>query len=170
MRPIGKVGIVAGLYVAAFAFAWIVVDLYIAATNTPDRQTYAAMYDFGDMLYFLAVFFGASLPAAGAALFFLRPYPVFWFTLSIASLVVSLFSMGAFVTYLAPCFVGPLSMFGSFAPLLAMASPLFGVFFLLSGVIAPVRPARNSLIFSTVIEFSACAYMAFILVSSARGL
>src|SRR5438045_8405183 len=73
MRPIAKAGIVAGGYVAAFAVARLVVSIYVASTSGPDRQTYGAMFGFGDMLLFLAVFGLAAVPATAAALFFLRP-------------------------------------------------------------------------------------------------
>jgi hypothetical protein len=56
MRPLARVGLVAGGYAAAFAIAQLAVTLRIAATSGPDRQDYGAMYAFGDPLLFLAVF------------------------------------------------------------------------------------------------------------------
>lgn len=60
MRPAAKAGLVAIGYIAALAIAFLVTRIYIAATNGPDRQTYGAMFDFGDSLLFLGVFGLAS--------------------------------------------------------------------------------------------------------------
>jgi hypothetical protein len=67
MRPFVKAGFVAIGYVAAFAIAWLIVGMYVAATSSPDRQ--GGMSAFGDSLLFLAVFGLAAVPATGAALF-----------------------------------------------------------------------------------------------------
>src|SRR5215470_32852 len=81
MRAAAKVGLVAAGYVGALVIAYVVVAVYVASTSGPDRQTYAAMYDFGDSLLFLAVFVVAALPATAAVLFFLRPHRSFWLAL-----------------------------------------------------------------------------------------
>ena len=82
MRPAAKAGIVVAGYVAAVGVASLVLRVYIAATDGPDRQTYVGMYAFGDSLLFLGVASVAAIPATGAALFFLRPYRGFWKVLS----------------------------------------------------------------------------------------
>jgi len=43
-------------YAAAFSIACALVYAYAALTAGPDRQTYGAMYGFGDSLLFLALF------------------------------------------------------------------------------------------------------------------
>lgn len=49
LLPAGaRTGIVAGGYAAALALAFCVVLVYISRTSGPDRDTYAAMYAFGD--------------------------------------------------------------------------------------------------------------------------
>ena len=76
MRGIQKAGIVLLLHVAAALAAGAVVCLYVAANAGPDRDQYAGMSAFGDMLLFLGTFALASVPATGAALWFLLEPPV----------------------------------------------------------------------------------------------
>ena len=64
-------------YGGALIVASVVVSIYVAATNGPDRQDSAGMYAFGDAILFLAIFGVAAIPATGAALFFLRRNPAF---------------------------------------------------------------------------------------------
>src|SRR5882724_11785698 len=92
-----KVASVLGGYVVAFLIASAGVAIYVAATNGADRQTYGAMYDFGDSLLFLAVFGVAAVVPGGAALFFLRPYRGFWRALSVAALVIATTAVAAFI-------------------------------------------------------------------------
>ena len=54
MKPVAKAGLVAIGYVAALAVALLVVGMYVARTSGPDRQSYGAMFAFGDSLLFLA--------------------------------------------------------------------------------------------------------------------
>lgn len=164
MRPVGKAGLVAIGYIAAFAIALLAVRIYVAATSGPDRQDYDAMFAFGDSLLFLAVFGLAAVPATGAALFFLRPRPGFWVTLSVASLAVASTSLAAFLVYIAPQAFDSRSLLHSwsaFAALRILVAPLFAIFFLLSGLFAPNRSARISLIAATTIEMAVFAYVAF---------
>src|SRR5947208_11471265 len=95
-----KVASVLGGYVVAFLIASAVVAIYVAATNGADRQTYAAMYDFGDSLLFLAVFGAAAVPATAAALFFLRPYRPFWIALSVAALAIAITAVASCIQFL----------------------------------------------------------------------
>ena len=121
-----KIGVVAAGYVVAVAVAFAVVSVYVAATSGPDRQTYAAMYDFGDMLLWLAVFGVAALPATGAALFFLRPYSLFWRASSTGARVLAATAVVTLFACVAP------GMFGSWsalAPLRVFLAPLFSFFF-----------------------------------------
>jgi len=74
MRTGTKFLIVFTGFVAAALIASGVVALRVATSSGPDRQTYAAMYDFGDSVLFLAAFAVAAIPAAGAALYFLRSW------------------------------------------------------------------------------------------------
>jgi hypothetical protein len=47
------------------------------------------MFAFGDSILFLGVFALASLPATGAALFFLRPYEIFWRVLAVGAVAIA---------------------------------------------------------------------------------
>ena len=55
MKPVAKVGVVVVGYLAAIAIACVALSIYVATTSGPDRQTYGAMFAFGDSLYFLGV-------------------------------------------------------------------------------------------------------------------
>jgi hypothetical protein len=160
--PFAKAGLVAIGYIAAGAIAWVVVSIYVAATSGPDRQ--GGMSAFGDSLLFLAVFGLAAVPATGAGLFFLRTRPVVWGTLSVVSLAVAFTSLAACLTYLAPTASDSGSLLHSwsaFATLRILVAPLFAFFFLLSGLFAPTRPARISLLAASTIEVAVFAYVAF---------
>jgi hypothetical protein len=161
MRPGARASLVAGGYVAAFAIAWLVVHVYIAATNSPDRDTYAAMYDFGDSLLFLGTLGLAAVPATGAALFFLRGRPAFWKILSITALAIACTSVVAFLIYLASMLLSPRPMTNSwsaFASLRILVAPVFGLFFLLSWLFAPNRSARMALLTAGLIETAVFGY------------
>ena len=164
MKPVAKAGLVAIGYVAALAVALLVVGMYVARTSGPDRQSYGAMFAFGDSLLFLAAFGLAAVPATGAALFFLRPRPAFWVTLSVASLAVASTSLAAFLVNVAPMVFDSHSSLHSrsaFASLRILVAPLFAMFFLLSGLFAPSRSARISLVAAATIEVAVFAYVAF---------
>src|SRR5262249_61475182 len=104
MRPVAKLGIVALGYIAAFAAAWLAVELYILATSNIDRQTYSGMSAFGDSLVFLGALGVASVPATGAALYFLRPHNTFWRLLCVAVLVFVATGVAGLLSYAAPGF------------------------------------------------------------------
>ena len=163
MRPAAKAGLVAIGYIAALAIAFLVTRIYIAATNGPDRQTYGAMFDFGDSLLFLGVFALAAVPPTGAALFFLRRRPAIWVALSVLCLAIASTGLIAFLSYVAPQAFGagsPLRFWSALAPLRILVAPLFAIFFLLSGLFAPNRPARICLLAATAIEIALFAYVA----------
>ena len=89
MHAGAKVGLVAVGYLLALVVAWGTVVAHVAATSGPVAQASSGMYAAGDAILFLAVFAVASIPASGTALFFLRPYPAFWRTLSLAAILVA---------------------------------------------------------------------------------
>jgi hypothetical protein len=152
-----------GLY-AAGAIAWLVVGIYVATASSPDRQ--GGMSAFGDSLLFLALFGLAAVPATGAGLFFLRTRPALWGTLSVVSLAVASTNLAASLTYVAPTAFDSGSLLHSwsaFATLRILVAPLFALFFLLSGLFAPTRSARISLLAASTIEMAVFAYVAFTL-------
>ena len=162
MRPVAKASLVALGYVAALAVTLLVAGIHLAETSGPDRQ--GGMSAFGDSLMFLAVFGLAAVPATGAALFFLRPHPAFWLTLSVASLAAAFTSAAAAVIHTASGALEPSSFlqgWSAFAVLRILAAPLFAMLWLLSGLFAPNRSARLSLIAASAIEAAAFAYVVF---------
>lgn len=163
MRPVAKAGpVVVGL-VAAVAIAWLVTDLYDAMSTSPDKQ--GGMFAFGESLVFLGAFALAAVPATGAGLFFLRSRPVFWVTLSVASLVVASTGVAASLTYFAPQVFQSTSLLRSwsmFAPLRILVAPVFALFFLLSGLFAPNRSARRSLFAAVTMELVGFGYVAYV--------
>jgi len=156
MTPRIKIASVLGGYVVAFLVACAVVAIYVAATSGADRQTYAAMYVFGDSLLFLAVFGVAAVPATAAALFFFRPCRSFWLVLSVVALALALTGAAAcmeFLTARTAFRAGSTpSAWSGLAVLRILVAPLFALAFLLSGLFAPSRSARIALLVATVVE------------------
>jgi hypothetical protein len=164
LRPVAKVGIVAAGYVFAFAIAALVFSVYIAATSGPHRQTSSGMFAFGDSLVFLGVLGVASVPATGAALFFLKSRPAFWRVLSIGSLVVASTAVAAVVLAALSSSAGAdprLKSWNVIVPLRILAAPLLALFFLLSGLFAPIRSARMGLLSASAMEIVAFVCVAF---------
>src|SRR6185295_7264873 len=102
MKPLGKIGLVVLGYVVAAGVAMLVVRAYVVSTSGPDRQTYGAMFAFGDDLLFLGTLGITAIPATGAALYFLRPRRTFWRVLSTTSLIVACTALVAFALYFGP--------------------------------------------------------------------
>ena len=163
MRAAGKVGLVAAGYLAAFVVAYAVVAVYVASTSGPDRQTYGAMYDFGDSLLFLAVLGVAAIPATVAALFFLRPHRSFWVAVCTAATAIAITALVAVIQYVATPGAGadaPRKAWSAFAVLRILASPLFAGAFFLSGLLAPGHAFRLVLFAATLIEMVVSGWVA----------
>ena len=154
MKGSRRVAIVVLGYLAAFAGAWVVVFIYIAATNTADRQTSQGMYAFGDTMVFLGAFGLASLPASAAALFFLRDNRLFWVVLSATSLAVAATGIASAIAYVVRfdhsySWLQTLSLL---SPLRLLTAPLLAMAFLLSGLMAPARLPRVVLFLAAAAE------------------
>lgn len=159
VRPLAKVGLVAGGYLGAFALAAGVVIAYVAATSGPDRQQYGAMFAFGDSLLFLAVFGVAALVPFGLGLFFLRPYRTVWRALAVAALAVAA-TAGAmmFGASGADTAAGPwMALFGL---LRLLISPFFAMACLVAVVLAPGSGPRRILLLAAVIELAVFVWVA----------
>jgi hypothetical protein len=169
-RPIAKVGVVAAGFCLAVAIATLVVRVYIAATSSVDRQGSGGMSAFGDSLVFLAALGVAAIPATGAALFVLRSRPAFWRVLSVGSLIVACTALVALVLSFGSARIAGtrLQVWGMAAPLRILAAPLLALFFLLSGLFAPTRPARLRLVGAAAIEIVAFVSVAFLWWRSSR--
>jgi hypothetical protein len=148
-----KFALVAAGYVVAFLVAFGVVALYVTLTSGPDRQLSGGMYAFGDSLLFLGVFGLASVPASGAALFFLRPYPWVWRTLSVVALLLAATGVAALIVYLgaqggeaaAGSVTATFQAWSALAILRILVAPLFALAFGVAAVFAPGRSPRVAL-------------------------
>lgn len=171
MKPIAKAGIVLAGYIAAFAVAGLVLKLYIAATDTPDRVSSGGMWAFGDGMLFLGVLGLAAIPATGAGLYWLRASDRFWAGLSIAALVVAATSLAAALIYWAAKGSASGSVMqpvAAFAVLRILVTPGCAGFFLLAGLFAPYHTARMRLFTAAAIEILVFGSTAFIWFLMAR--
>ena len=142
-------------YAAAFSIACALVYAYAALTAGPDRQTYGAMYGFGDSLLFLALFAIAAIPATGAALHFLKPHRAFWRALCVVTVAIGASGVTALVVYLAAKGASPASLvlaWSAWAVLRLLAAPIFALGFVLSGLFAPKPAFRMTLLVAGVVE------------------
>jgi len=155
MTPLAKIALVGAGYAGAFALASAVMAAYVVATSGPDRQTYGAMFDFGDSLLFLAVFGVAAVVPSGAALFLLRPYRAFWIALSAVGLAVAGTAAAAFLNFLSWKWADPQTLGGAWSALASLRiliAPLFALAFLACTVMAPSRRPRLALLAATATE------------------
>ena len=165
MRPLARVGLVLAGFAAAIVAASLALQVYVASTPAVDRT--GGMSAFGDSLYFLGALGIAAIPAAGLALYYLRPYPAFWRTLSALSLVVMLVTLAAAAASIWNR--SSSSLLVSLSPLWLLATPLFAGAFLLSAVFAPTRSARIALICACAVQAAAFAFVILSWVQSAAG-
>jgi len=164
MRPAAKAGIVVAGYIAAVAVALVVMRVYIAATSGQDRQTFGGMYAFGDSLLFLGVACVGAVPAAGAALFFLRSHRGFWKILAIGGLATAATGILAAALFFATRSAtgsGVLQSWAMLTPLRILAAPMLALVFLLAGLFAPTRAARACLASAAAIEVVAFVSVAY---------
>lgn len=161
MKSSHKIILVVAGYLAACVIASVVVSLYVAATNGPDRQTYGAMYDFGDSLLFLGVFALAAIPASGAALFFLRPFHTLWRIASVGALVIATTGLAALAAFLVPP-SARLNTWLELSPLRIFLAPPLAIIFFLSLVFAPTRATRLAFLCASAIEVVVFVWVALI--------
>jgi len=175
MKPLTKVGLVAAGYVLAVLVAYVVVGIYIAHTNTPDRDTSSGMYAFGDGMLFLGVLGVASIPATAAGLFFLRSNPGFWRGLTLAAIPVVatgviacvIWAMARATVRTATPESGP-GMWAAFSVLRVLLAPLVVMFLTLAGALAPRRSFRVGLLVAAGVEAVAFAYSVVAMVLARR--
>jgi energy-converting hydrogenase Eha subunit A len=165
MKASSKVILVVAGYLAALVIAFVVVSLYIAAPNGPDRQTYSGMFAFGDSILFLGVFAIAAIPASGAALFFLRPYPTLWRMASVGALAIATTGVAALAAYLMSPNVSRgtwLWAWSGLSPLRFLLAPPLAMAFFLYMLFAPTRASRVALLGASVIETIVFVWVALI--------
>jgi len=156
MSNLSKLGIVLGGYAAALIAALATTYLWTWLNPSPASQ---GMQAFGDSLLFFTVFGLMSLLPTGLGLYFLRPFGGFWTVFSLASLVFA--ATGPFAA------IKPV---GFLSVARAMAAPLFGLGFLICGVIAPAWRTRWILFASAATEFAVGAYAFFCVLVFGRWL
>jgi hypothetical protein len=165
LPALAKAGIVAGGYVAAILFAACVVSIYISRTSGPDRQSYAAMFDFGDSLLFLAVFAAVSTIPTGLALVFLRQSRAFWVACSVAALAIASTALAAvavpLLTTQGVMISACLNAWAGLAFPRIFVSPFLAASFGLSALVAPEARFRWLLFGAAGIEGVSSVYASF---------
>jgi hypothetical protein len=155
MTTTKKIALVFFGYILAIALAAAVVYLYVLATDTPERVASGGMYAFGDSMVFLAAFGLASLPATGAALYFLRGNRLVWIVLSTTGLALAVTGIAALFAVFTP-HMGPsrtwLHLLADLSPIRVLVAPPFELAFCLAGIFAPTRWPRVILLLVAVSE------------------
>ena len=170
MKPSLKIALVAAGYVACLLLASAVVAVRIASTDGAASQAAGGMYAFGDTALFVGVFGVSALVPTGAALFFLRPYRLFWTVFSAAGLVIAATGVTAAILYA----VGrhalntPLGMLAGYSVLRILVSPLLALAFLVCAAFAPLRSPRIAFLTAAVMEVAVCAYIATVFLLGRR--
>jgi hypothetical protein len=150
MKPSSKIALVTVGYAAAFVVAALVVGLYIAVMDSPERQASSGMSAFSDSLLFLGVLGLASIPATCAALYFLRPFHAFWNVLAVCALGIAATGIAALVSVLRAGTDFLPGAWSIFSPIRVLLAPLLAMAFFLSSLFAPTRRSRIAF-FSVVV-------------------
>lgn len=160
MKPVARVAVVAGGYIAAVLIASAATAIRIAATSGPVAQASSGMYAFGDSMLWLGAFGICALAPTGAALYFLRPHPRFWNVLSVVALVVAATGLVSAVLFglgrraLEP----PLMLWAQASVLRILVAPLIAITFLVCALFSPFRRPQVALLVATAIEAGVTAY------------
>jgi len=160
MKPLLKVAVGGGGYVAAFGMASAAVAIRVANTSGPDAQAAGGMYAFGDALVFVAVFGVSALVPTVAALWFLRPYRRFWTVLSALGLAVAVTGVMAAIVFAVGRHAtrSPLATWAGLSLLRILVAPLLALTFLVCVVVSPHRSPRVALLAATVMEAAVSRY------------
>ncbi len=159
-----KLLLVLGGYVLALVSAAAVVHAWQLRTSGPDAQAMSGMYAFGDLLWFVGVFCAVGSVPTALALYFLRPFPVFWRALATVSGIVAATSLMAAATYAmgrSAEYARYVGEWPSFAVLRLLAAPIFGGAFVLGGLFAPSRGPRLALLAAGTVESGVALCVAF---------
>ena len=150
-----KAGTVLGAFAAAVAAAWVVTDLYIAATPAVDRS--GGMAAFGDGMLFLAALALFSIPALCMLLYALRSRPGFWRGLAALALVAIGFTVLAVAGWMTHSASGIVAL----GTLWLIFSPFIAGGFGLAALFAPAGPSRARLALSAGLHgaFFVCAFL-----------
>lgn len=169
MKGFTKAAAVVAGYVAAGIAASIAVYLQNLGSTDPDRAS-GAMYAFGDLLLWLAVFVVVGLVPTGMALFFLRGNRVLWRVLSTIAAVLAAGSIAALVlVWNVHTADPPWGPWASFAVLPLLVAPLLAGIFGVAGLIAPAGKPRVALAVAAAIEAMTGAAFFLNLMARTRG-
>lgn len=160
-----KLLLVGSGYAVALVTATAVVHAWQLRTSGPDAQAMAGMYAFGDLLLFLGVFSAVGSVPTALALWFLRPFDVFWRALSTLSLAIAATCLVAAATYAmgrSPEYARYVGDWPGFAVLRLLVAPLFGGAFVLGGLLAPSRRPRLALLAAGALESAVSLCVAFV--------
>jgi hypothetical protein len=161
VKPFHKVAWVVGGYIACLLIASAAVAIRIAATSGPDRQAAGGMYGFGDTIFFVAIFGVPALVPTGAALFFLKPYRLFWSVLSALAVALAATGIAAVVLYAIGrnATTSCLGTLAGYSVLRILVSPLLALAFAVCAVFSSYRVPRIALFTAALIEVAVCAYV-----------
>jgi hypothetical protein len=150
-----KIGLVAAGYVAAALVALAAVDVYVVYSSGPGQHASAGMFAFGDSLVFLAVFAVAAIPAAGATLYFFRPYQWFWIALAAGAICIAVTALAAMAEFIASRGAPSGSVLHAWTPLAVLRifiAPLFALASFVSALMTPNRGPRVALLAAVAVE------------------
>jgi len=162
LSTLKKAAIVISGYTIAFLFAVLIVFIYTSLTSGPDRQTYGAMFEFGDTLLFLAAFGAVSTIPTALMLIFLRRNQFFWIigtviALSIASTGIIAIGLSALMRRGVALSAG-LNLWAALEFPRAFVSPFLATAFGLCALIAPTARFRWLLFTAVCIEAMISTY------------
>lgn len=161
MDRLSKPGVVLIGYAAALLVSCVVFYVYVYILNLNSAaQASGGMQAFGDFLLFVGLFGFLALFPTALALYYLRPFEMFWKVFSVASLVLAISGLLAAVMIGRPQ-QSPWAVLvvGFFGLVKILGAPLLGFGFLMCAVIAPTRRSRRFLIAAAAIEFVVSAYV-----------
>jgi hypothetical protein len=159
-----KLGVVLGGYAAALLATYAFSYFYLLARNHLSPDASGGMQAFGDSLLFIGLLGFLALIPTALALYFLRPFEKFWTFFSIACLALATTGPLA-ATMLGKSQQAPWAgwVLGFFGLWKVLGAPLFGLGFLVCGVISPFRRSRRVLLGAALVEFAVGAYAFFCL-------
>jgi hypothetical protein len=145
LTPGRKVGMVAGGYAVAALLGALAISLRVASGG-PDAVSESGMRSFSDLVLGLGVFGAVAIAPTAAALYFLRPYRLFWEILAYVALALSATAVAA----------AALLVVGSgFAVFRLLLSPLLAGVSLLSSLLSPYRKPKIMLACAVPLEAGA---------------
>jgi len=150
----GKILIVAAGYIGAALVTSAALAVYLGVAHFGRRGS-GGMVALGDSILFLWILGILAVPATAAALYFLRPWRLFWRLATIAAVIISVVAIGDLVGTLFPSRYDATSLAGGWsmlAPVRVLLAPPVAAGLLLAAVFAPGMPYRYTLVSATAVE------------------